>query len=390
MNAQDDGLDELDGLERVLRSELGAADRAVTPPHVDVVGVARAGRRERRRRTGLTVAAAAAVAAIAVGTVALVPGDRDTSAPLPADRPESVADLPVGAPSPAPRVTRRVLHAGGTTYAVDRVDLLNLYFAGGTTVATVKRDGTWRALVLRDGEARELVAEPGGAYPPFRTLVSADGRWVAVAQRPADEPAAVDLSRYDVRGGQLSRPMRFSGHGLRSSFSLLNVTADGRILFGGDQDLMWAPGETPVEVARTGSMSVGQISYPGGMAQAATRPDGDYRVDLGHDVYGTISADGTFEQLGETSSSDVSWSPTGATWAAPTLDGEWEVYVEAPDRDPEPLLLPEALQVYEVVGWEDERSVVLEGTERGLGEVQVRCDAVDLTCEQLPEEGQRR
>lgn len=378
MNAHE----ELEGLERVLRSELGAADRAVTPPHVDVAGLARAGRRERRRRTGLTVAAAAAVAAVAVGTVALVPGGRDTSAPQPAERPESVADLPVGPSSTAPRVTRRVLHAGGTTYAVDRVDLLNLYFAGGTTVATVKRDGTWRAVVLRDGEARELVAEPGGAYPPFRTLVSADGRWIAVSQRVDDE--TVDLSRYDARDGRLAGTHRYSGLGFRDSFGILNVTADGRVLVSGAQAYVWSPGTEPVEVTLTGSSSLDAINYPGGFAQAATRPDGRYRTTLDHDVYGTISADGTFEQVGTTSAHDVSWSPTGVTWAYPTLDGEWEVYVEAADRDPEPLLLPEALRVYEVVGWEDERSVVLEGTERGLGEVQVRCDAVDLTCEQLP------
>lgn len=334
-------------LEQQLRDELEAVSSRHGSPDVDVVGLARVGRSERRRRTGIRVAAAAAVAVVVATTATTLSlGGSDGRGE---DRPRSVplSQLPVGAASTAPWFDGTTLHAGGTTYDYDeRADSseeLTTGYAAGTTVVTLRRDGRWRGVAMRDGRSRELVSS-SGRRPTFSLGVSPDGRTVAVSDRVSETEA--EVTTYDVgRDDPLGRH-RFTGLEAPQPFLLLDVDDDGRVLVGtdryvgADEYFAWSAGTRPVEVAEPGDVGLGASS----------------------------------------------WNPSGTLRSYVTSDGEqgrWAV-VEGPDRPAVDLPIPVSVDTIFVWGWEDDEHVVIEGMSSASPITQLRCDAVELTCERVP------
>ncbi|MEO9322442.1 sigma-70 family RNA polymerase sigma factor [Nocardioides sp. C4-1] len=362
-----------DDLERVLADELAALDRAVRVPAVDVAGLEEVGRRERRRR----VRAAGTVAAVVVtvGALVAVPvlvGGSGGEPAAPPTRAASVAELPVGAASPAPWVDGRRLRAGDVVLDVDEVEASpGPGFAGETSAVVVRRGGRWMGLVARDGVVQEVVSS-SGAQARFRLLLSADGRRVAVLQ--AVDRTTTDLYLVDVESGLEIGRHTFTGQDDRSRIGLLNVDVDGRVVVALDRFYVWPFGFDPVAV--TGPV-VGAADDPWSYPRGATFETADDGT-----VYGTVSEAGRFEPAGELPDDEVAWAPDGNAWVHVDVDAG-VAEVSGPARVTRSLLVPADVGDLAVVGWESETDVVLDGVAGG-DDVRLRCDVDELTCERVP------
>lgn len=289
-----------DRLERDLTALLNdrASDTDASPPPLDrMVRDGKAAAARRRRTRLVTAGAVAAVVVLAVAVPLGLGSLTDDSTPAPADipevvntsteRPESLADLPLGAELVTPYLIDGVLWRDG--------DPLELPGDGGA-VASSDTTISWRPLPsndpdvfpvrvrVHDGETWTDIAE--GELDGV--LLDPDGSTVVLALRTEPEVWDTELTAIDTATGNVLGNTDLPGiH--PAGFRLLGLDGDGRVFIdnGRGQGMVWKPGEPQRRVTLPDG-STARLS-------AAT----PYAITLRSGAYGEVDAEGRFDQRGK-------------------------------------------------------------------------------------------
>lgn len=301
--------------------------------------------------------------------------------------PASFVELPLGDATTMPWWQDGVLHLG-TREIPSRWS--RIAYRGGTTVVGTPREDHSEWYVV-NGDSLLRLPTGDTVDEPY---ISGNGRWIAWLDEEATgvseyvDDVSYRIVLYDVDARAVSgtfedrRTVEWED-GIGAIW-MRGVDLDGRVFFsiGDHEPQVWRPGSDPVPI--TGKEYLGQSmdQWPRG----AIYFDTDRSNTEPYGVFGTVADSGGFEAVGRIRSPlNGWWSDTGHAYLYKDYSGSEESqWVDRVDDGRSIQLGVPAVDSVVTIGWESAEAVILWHHEPGVSVV-LRCNAVDGSCERVPD-----
>lgn len=339
-----------------------AADAAHLPAFDDL---ARRGRRRRGTRVGGVVVVGVLAVAGVVGLAQQLDG-RGGSEPQPVEPKPTVTS----GPTAVPYLQDGTLHVGGASIPTRFEQARH---AGGTTVvgsAHYESGSEWH---LVEGDRLVPLITSDGLVD---ITVSPDGEVVLGVEHVSDDLRRLvmwDAASREVIGSA-DVPVEVTCCDAGGELFVHGVDLQHRAIYSTYEPWLWTTGREPVRVTGLEPVLLVSAPWPGGLMYQGSGSAG-YKAPQG--VYGTVTEDGRFEQVGTTPVDQGGvWSPDGESFVFqgyphPGVQVQREGAVHE-------LPMPEPGN-WGLIAWESDTEVLAELR----GKLLARCDVVALACVRL-------